>query len=108
MAQLYLILAILFEVMGTATMKLSDGFQHLLPSVAIYICYAISIAFLIMAIRTIDISIAYAIWSAIGMVLIATIGIFFFNEPATAWKIASIGVIIIGVVSLQLSDLITT
>ena len=108
MAQVYLILAILFEVMGTSTMKLSDGFQNILPSIAVYLCYAISIALLIMAVRVIDISIAYAIWSALGMVLIATIGIFWFKEPATTWKIASIGVIIIGVVSLQLSDLAKT
>ncbi len=108
MAWVYLILAILFEVAGTTSMKLADGFQNLIPSVVIFVCYGISIAFLTMAVRTIDISVAYAIWSAIGMVIIASIGVFWFNEPATAWKILSIGIIITGVVSLQLSDRVTS
>ncbi len=108
MAWVYLILAILFEVAGTTSMKLADGFQNLIPSVVIFVCYGISIAFLTMAVRTIDISVAYAIWSAIGMVIIASIGVFWFNEPATAWKILSIGINITGVVSLQLSDRVTS
>ena len=108
MAWIYLILAILFEVTGTTSMKFADGFQNIIPSIVIYVCYGISIAFLTMAVRTIDISVAYAIWSAIGMVIIASIGVFWFNESATAWKILSIALIIIGVVSLQLSDRITS
>ncbi len=104
MAWVYLMLAIAFEVTGTTSMKLADGFQNLLPSVVVFVCYGISIALLTMAVRTIDISVAYAIWCAIGMVLITAIGVFWFNESASAWKMISIGIIIIGVVSLQLSD----
>ncbi len=104
MAWIYLLLAILFEVTGTTSMKLADGFRNPLPTVAIYLCYGISISFLTMAVRTIDISVAYAIWCALGMSLIALIGIFWFQEPATAWKICSLGIIIFGVVLLQLSD----
>lgn len=104
MAWVYLLLAILFEVTGTASMKLADGFQNLVPTVVIFVCYGISIAFLTMAVRTIDISVAYAIWSAVGMVIISAIGFFWFKEPATIWKMVSIGIIIIGVVSLQLSN----
>jgi small multidrug resistance pump len=104
MAWVYLVLAILFEVTGTTSMKFSEGFQNFVPTVVIFVCYGISIAFLTMAVRTIDISVAYAIWSAVGMVIISAIGFFWFNEPATAWKMISIGIIIIGVVSLQLSD----
>ncbi len=103
MAWVYLLLAILFEVTGTTAMKLADGFQNLIPTVVVFVCYGISIAFLTVAVRTIDISVAYAIWSAIGMVIISAIGIFWFNESATLWKIISIGIIIIGVVSLQVS-----
>jgi len=104
MAWIYLILAILFEVTGTTSMKFADGFQNLVPSVVIFVCYGISIALLTLAVRTIDISVAYALWAAIGIVIISSIGIFWFNEPVTAWKIVSIATIIIGVVSLQLSD----
>ena len=104
MAWMYLLFAILFEVTGTASMKLADGFQNLVPTVVIFVCYGISIAFLTMAVRTIDISVAYAIWSAVGMVIISAIGFFWFKEPVTTWKMISIGIIIIGVVSLQLSD----
>ena len=104
MAEILLVLAIISEVIGTTSMKLSDGFQNLLPSLVIFLCYGISIGFLTLAVRTIDLSIAYAIWSALGIVIISIIGIFWFNESAGAWKILSLGIIITGVVSLQLSD----
>ena len=104
MAWVYLMLAILFEVCGTTAMKISDGFQHLLPSITIFVCYGISIACLTLAVRSIEISVAYAIWSAVGMILIATIGIVWFGESATAWKLISIAVIILGVIGLRLSD----
>ena len=107
MAWTYLILAIVFEVIGTTSMKLSDGFQNLIPTIVIFGCYGVSIAMLTMAVRIIDISVAYAIWSALGMALIAVIGIFWFKEPATAWKMLSLLIIVGGVVSLQLSDTMT-
>ena len=104
MAWVYLLLAILFEVTGTTCMKLSDGFQNIVPSVVIFVCYGLSITFLTVAVKTIDISVAYAIWCAIGIIIISLIGIIGFDEPATKMKIASIAIIIIGVVSLQLSE----
>ena len=104
MAEILLVLAIISEVIGTTSMKLSDGFQNVLPSLVIFLCYGISIGFLTLAVRTIDLSIAYAIWSALGIVIISIIGIFWFNESAGTWKILSLGIIIAGVVSLQLSD----
>lgn len=108
MAWLYLLLAILFEVSGTTCMKLSDGFQNILPSIAIFIFYGLSITSLTLAVKTIDISIAYAIWCALGMIIISFIGIFFFSESANLWKMASIAVIIIGVVGLKLSETMAT
>ncbi len=104
MAWIYLLLAILFEVTGTTSMKLADGFRNPLPSVVVFACYGISISFLTLAVRNIDISVAYAIWCAIGMGLIALIGIFWFDESVTAWKLISLGIIVAGVISLQLSD----
>ena len=56
MSWLYLILAIVFEVTGTTAMKLSDGFQHPLPSITVFVCYGCSIGLLTLAVRSIDIS----------------------------------------------------
>ncbi|MBK6658727.1 MAG: multidrug efflux SMR transporter [Proteobacteria bacterium] len=103
MSWFYLILAILFEVTGTTAMKLSNGFQHPLPSVTVFVCYGASIGLLTLAVRHIDISVAYAIWSALGMTLITVIGIAWFKEPATLAKLVSIGVITLGVVGLNIS-----
>lgn len=104
MAWVFLLVAIGFEIAGTTCMKLSNGFQHPLPTAAIFVCYSISIGFLTIAVRTIDISVAYALWSAIGMVVIAVIGIAFFGEHAGIWKLVSIAVIIAGVIGLRLSE----
>jgi small multidrug resistance pump len=100
---LFLVLAIVAEVVGTTCMKLSSGFTQLLPSVAMVIFYGISLSTLTMALKKIEVSVAYAIWSGLGTALIAIIGIFGFKEPATALKIMSILLIIIGVVGLNFS-----
>ncbi|MEQ8659772.1 MAG: multidrug efflux SMR transporter [Gammaproteobacteria bacterium] len=104
MAWVHLLLAIAFEIAGTTSMKLSNGFQNPWPTLAIFVCYGISIGFLTLAVRTIDISVAYAIWSALGMVVIATIGIVCFGESATVWKLCSIFLVILGVIGLRLSE----
>jgi small multidrug resistance pump len=101
---IYLFLAILSEVAGTTNMKLSQGFTKPIPSIMIFVFYGISFTFLTLALKKIDISIAYAIWSGLGTALIAIIGFTVFNEPITAIKIASIGLIVIGVVGLHLSN----
>jgi small multidrug resistance pump len=100
---LFLVLAIVAEVAGTSCMKLSSGFTQLLPSVAMVIFYGLSLSALTMALKKIEVSVAYAIWSGLGTALIAIIGIFGFKEPATALKIMSILLIIIGVVGLNFS-----
>lgn len=100
---LYLFAAILFEISGTTCMKLSEGFQKLLPSVGIFVFYASSIVCLTMAVKTIEISVAYAIWSAVGIALIATIGITFFGESLSLSRLFFLALIIIGVVGLNLT-----
>jgi small multidrug resistance pump len=104
MAWIYLVVAILLEVSGTVSMKLSRGFTEPLPTVAIFVFYGLSIAFLTLAIQHIEISVAYAIWSALGTALVATIGILWFRELVTAWKVASLVLIIVGVVGLNLAS----
>ncbi|MBL8522044.1 MAG: multidrug efflux SMR transporter [Betaproteobacteria bacterium] len=93
--------AILFEVAGTTCMKLSKGFTELTPSVMIFVFYGCAFALNTVAIKTIELSVAYAIWSGIGTALTAGIGILYFKEPATAVKLASIGLIVIGVIGLH-------
>lgn len=85
-------------------MKLSEGFQKPLFSVGIFVFYSLSMASLTLAVRTIDISIAYAIWSAVGVAVIAMIGAIFFGEELTPSRIFFLATIIVGVVGLNLSS----
>ena len=99
---MYLGIAIILEVAGTTSMKLSDGFSRLLPSVFLFVFYAISFVALTVALKKIDVSIAYAVWSGVGTALVAVLGVLIFNETVTAFKILSILLIITGVVGLHL------
>ena len=104
MSWIYLILAITMEVIGTTNMKLSQGFTKTLPSILVFVFYIISFAFLTLALKKLDISITYAIWSGVGTALIAAIGFLYFKEPVTAIKIGSLALIVIGVVGLALVE----
>ena len=103
MSWLYLVLAIIFETFGTTALKMSNGFSVLLPSVATIITYILCFLFLSFALKTIDVSVAYAIWSAFGILLISIIGIIFFHESINFIKIISILLIIFGTVGLKLA-----
>ena len=98
---LFLSGAILFEVAGTISMKLSEGFTRPIPSVLIFVFYIISFVALTFAIEKIEVSTAYTIWAGVGTALIAIIGLVYFGEPATAIKFISIILIIIGVIGLS-------
>jgi small multidrug resistance pump len=102
MSWLYLVLAIIFEVTGTICMKLAEGFTKLAPSVLMFVCYALSLTMLTFALKKIEVSVAYAVWSGLGTALIASAGILWFKEPLTALKIASTGLIILGVIGLNM------
>lgn len=97
-------LAIVLEVAGTTCMRLSEGFTRLTPSVLIFVFYAASFALNTMVIRTLGLSVVYGVWSGVGTVLTALIGFLWFREPATAVKLASIGLIVIGVMGLHASS----
>lgn len=103
LAWFYLMLAIFTEVAGTTSMKLSIGFTHFLPSVFIFIFYTLSIGFLTLSIHRLEIGFAYALWSALGTLLIFLIGICFFHEAITLIKAMSLGCIIMGVIGLKLT-----
>ena len=76
--------AIVLEVAGTTCMRLSEGFTRLTPSVLIFVFYVASFALNTLVIRTLGLSVVYAVWSGVGTVLTALIGFLWFREPATA------------------------
>ncbi len=90
---IFLILAIVFETCGTIALKLSSGFSVLLPSLAAIVSYVFCFLFLSFALKTIDVSIAYAIWAAVGV----------FHESVSLLKVVSILFIIIGTAGLKLA-----
>jgi len=100
---IYLCLAILFEVTGTTTMKLSEGFTKVIPSVLLILFYICSLYFLTLTLKSIEVSIAYAIWSGMGIIIITLIGFMYFNESVSLLKIVAIALIIIGVVTLNIT-----
>jgi small multidrug resistance pump len=100
-AWMVLAVAILFEVAGTTCMRLSEGFTRLTPSLLIFVFYAVSFGLNTMVVRTLGLSVVYAVWSGVGTVLTAAIGFLYFKEPATAAKLVSIGLIVIGVLGLH-------
>jgi small multidrug resistance pump len=103
MSWLYLVLAIVLEVSGTTSMKLSQGFTKILPSVLMFLFYGLSLSALTLALKKIDVSVAYAVWSGLGTALIASVGVLWFREPLNALKIISLLLIIMGVIGLNLS-----
>ncbi len=102
MTGVYLILAIIFEVIGTTSMKLSDGFTHLIPSICIFVFYILSFTCLTLTLRRLELSFAYAVWSGLGTSLIAIIGVIYFQEPMSLIKAISLLLVIVGVIGLRL------
>jgi small multidrug resistance pump len=103
MSWLFLIAAILLEVCGTTSMKMSDGFAHLLPTTLIFVFYGLSMVCLTLAVKVIDISVAYAVWSGLGTAVIAVIGIAWFGEPLSVAKLGGLVLIVLGVFAVHLS-----
>jgi small multidrug resistance pump len=99
---LFLLVAILTEVAGTSLMKASQGLTRLVPTIFMFVLYAISFIFMAMALKKIEVGIAYAIWSGLGTALIAMIGIAWFRESFNLPKLVGIILIIGGVILLNL------
>lgn len=106
MSWLFLALAIVLEVCGTTCMKLSEGFSRLTPSVLIFVFYGLSFVAFTFALRRIDVSLAYAVWAGLGVLLIGAVGILYFKEPISILKVVSMGLIIIGVAGLHASAVV--
>lgn len=103
MCWICLFLAIALEVAATVFMRLSDGFTRVIPTVAMVLLYVSSFGPLTFALRRLEVGAVYAIWSAVGTAAVAALGILLFHESASALKVASIALIILGVVCLNYS-----
>jgi small multidrug resistance pump len=95
--------AIAVEVCATLALRASDGFSKLVPSLFVVAGYATSFWLLSLVLRDISVGTAYAIWSGVGTAAIAIIGIIALEEPATALRIASLALIIAGVIGLNVA-----
>jgi small multidrug resistance pump len=99
---LYLAIAIVAEVLGTSFLRSTAGFTKLLPSIMVVIGYGLAFFFLSLTLDRVPVGIAYAIWSGAGVTLIATIGWLFLGQKLDAPAIVGIGLIVAGVVVLNL------
>lgn len=99
-AGLLMAIAICLEVMGTVCMKLSNGFSEIVPSILMLVFYGLGFMAFVACIARIQISIAYALWTAIGMVAISIIDIAFFDAHLSTTKIIAFILISLGVVGL--------
>jgi len=101
MKYLFLALAISLEVVGSSFLKASDGFSKLVPSVVTAVAYLACFFFLSLALKTIPLGIAYAIWAGLGIVLTAAVSVFIFKQNLDLPAIAGIALIIAGVVVMN-------
>ncbi|BAY24838.1 SugE homolog, probable drug efflux protein [Calothrix sp. NIES-2100] len=102
MAWIYLVIAGLLEMGWAIGLKYTQGFTQLAPSIATVTCMVVSFAFLSIALRTLPVGTAYAVWTGIGAAGTAFLGVILFGEPAEIRRFFCIGLIIAGVLGLRL------
>lgn len=101
MGYLYLAIAIVAEVIGTTALKASEGFTKSFPSMIVLMGYGVSFYCLSVVLKTIPVGIAYAIWSGLGIVLVAITGFLMFNQKMDIAALAGIVLIISGVIVIN-------
>ncbi|BFL65632.1 QuateRNAry ammonium compound-resistance protein [Roseomonas mucosa] len=99
---LFLLVAICGEVAGTLSLKASDGFTRLWPSVFTMLCYVLTFYMLSLAIRTIPVGVAYAIWSGLGIVMISVLSLVLFRQHLDLPAILGMALILAGVLVINL------
>jgi small multidrug resistance pump len=97
----YLAIAIVAEVIGTSALKATEGFTRLVPSAVVVVGYGVAFYFLALALKHIPVGVAYAIWSGVGIALITLIGWIVFKQSLDAAALAGIGLIVLGVIVIQ-------
>ena len=103
MTYVFLLCAIVAEVIATSALKAANGFTNLVPSIIVVVGYAAAFYFLSLTLRTLPVGIAYAIWSGVGTALTALIGAAMFGEALSTQKVGALAVIVAGVVLLELA-----
>lgn len=98
---LFLLIAIVSEVIATTALKLSEGFSRLWPSAVTVIGYSLAFYFLSLTLRTIPVGVVYAVWSGLGIALITALAWFMFDEKLDWPALAGLGLIILGIVVLN-------
>lgn len=104
MAWVLLTLAGIAEIIFAVSLKYNAGFSKLLPSIVTLATGGISLFLLMAAIKVLPVGTAYAVWTGMGAVGVAILGIFLFKESVDFWRLISISLVIIGIVGLKLSD----
>ena len=103
LAWTYLTAAIATEVIGTLFLRFTDGFTRPAPSIFVLVTYAVSLWLTALALRELEVSLAYAVWAGVGTAAVAVIGMAMLGESVNAVKLASIALVIGGVIGLNLS-----
>jgi small multidrug resistance pump len=101
LAYLYLAIAIVGEVVGTAALKATEEFTRLIPSLIVIVGYGTAFFFLTLALRTIPVGIAYAVWAGIGIVLVSAASWVLYKQSLDAPAIVGIALIVVGVVVIN-------
>jgi small multidrug resistance pump len=101
MTALLLAAAITSEVIATLALKHSEGFSNPVPSAIVVVGYGVSFWLLALVLKHLSVGTTYAIWSAVGTAAIALVGIAAYGEGASALKLASLGLIVLGVIGLN-------
>ncbi|MDF2388781.1 quaternary ammonium compound efflux SMR transporter SugE, partial [Nostoc ellipsosporum NOK] len=101
MAWVYLVIAGLLEIAWAIGLKYTQGFTKLVPSIITIVCVILSFALLSISLRTLPVGTAYAVWTGIGAIGTAVLGIVLFREPATLGRMICISLIVAGVVGLR-------
>src|SRR5690625_1122421 len=99
---IYLFVSILFEVTGSAFLKLSGGFTKLVPSLLLVLFYALSFVFIIFALKTVSLSVGYSMWAGLGTAGAALVGMFVFKEMLSAINVIGLFILITGVVIMNM------
>ncbi len=102
MPYVYLGCAIIAEVIGTTALKYSDGMSKTMPTIVVFLAYTVAFYLLSIALKSISVGVAYAVWSAVGIVLIAILGVVLFAERLDAAAYVGMTLIIAGVLVLNL------
>ena len=104
MAYVFLMIAIVFELIGTSMLKASEGFTKLLPTLTVFIAFGIAFYSLSLSLKVIPLSVAYAMWSGIGTAATVLIGVLIWKEKISGLSVVGITLIIAGVILLNLNS----